>query len=66
MAPGSKAFAQADDFSDADGSEVPTYYQAIGRVAGEAPPVRHGGERYDVRTAVALPNAGRRELGHRR
>jgi len=49
----SKAFAQADDFSDADGSEVLTYYQAIGRLAGEAPPVRHGGERYDVRAAVA-------------
>lgn len=49
----SKAFAQADDFSDADGSEVLTYFQAIGRLGGVAPPMRHGGEQYDVRTAVA-------------
>jgi len=49
----SRAFAQADDFSDADGAEVLTYFQAIGRLAGEAPPVRHSGERYDVRAAVA-------------
>ncbi|HTV97829.1 MAG TPA: site-specific integrase [Steroidobacteraceae bacterium] len=48
----SKAFAQADDFSDADGSEVLTYFQAVGRLSGEAPPVRHSGEQYDVRTAV--------------
>lgn len=49
----SKAFAQADDFSDADGSEVLTYYQAISRLAGQAPPVRHSGAQYSVRAAVA-------------
>ena len=49
----SKAFAQADDFSDADGSEVLTYYQAIARLAGQAPPVRHSGAQYTVREAVA-------------
>ena len=48
-----KAFAQADDFSDADNSEVLTYYQAIARLTGEAPPVRHGGEQYTVRSSVA-------------
>jgi integrase len=48
-----KSFAQADDFSDADNSEVLTYYQAIARLTGEAPPVRHGGEQYNVRAAVA-------------
>jgi integrase len=49
----SKAFAQADDFSDADGSEVLTYYQAIARLAGQAPPARHSGAQYSVRAAVA-------------
>jgi hypothetical protein len=48
-----KAFAQADDFSDADNSEVLTYHQAIARLTGEAPPVRHGGEHYTVRASVA-------------
>jgi len=48
-----KAFAQADDFSDSDNSEVLTYYQAIARLTGEAPPVRHGGEQYTVRACVA-------------
>ncbi len=47
-----KAFAQADDFSDSDNSEVLTYYQAIARLTGEAPPVRHGGEQYTVRSSV--------------
>lgn len=49
----SKVFGVADDFSDADGDEVLSYHQAIGRLTEEAPPVRHGGQRYDVRTAVA-------------
>ena len=48
-----KSFARADDFSDADNSEVLTYYQAIARLTGEAPPVRHGGEPYTVRACVA-------------
>jgi len=48
-----KSFAQADDFSEADNSEVLTYYQAIARLTGEAPPVRHGGEPYTVRACVA-------------
>jgi len=36
-----RAFAQADDYSDADGEEVLTYFDAMRRVSGEAPPVRH-------------------------
>ena len=47
-----RSFAQADDFSDADSSEVLTYYEAIGRLAGEAPPVRHGTEQYTLRACV--------------
>jgi integrase len=35
--------AQADDYSDADGDEVLTYFDAMRLVSGEAPPVRHGG-----------------------
>ncbi len=37
-----RAFAQADDYSEADGEEVLTYFEAMRRVSGEAPPVRHG------------------------
>ena len=37
-----RAFAQADDYSDADGGEVLTYYDAMRRISGEAPPVHHG------------------------
>src|SRR5215472_14118413 len=35
-----KAFAQADDYSEADGSEVIGYFEAMRRISGEAPPVR--------------------------
>jgi hypothetical protein len=35
-----------------DGSEVLIYYQAIARLAGAAPPVRHDAERFDVRAPV--------------
>lgn len=37
-----RAFAQADDYSEGDGAELLTYYQAMERIAGEAPAVRHG------------------------
>lgn len=47
-----RAFAQADDYAEADGSEVLTYYEAMARLGGEAPPVRHGGT-YTVADAVA-------------
>jgi integrase len=46
-----RAFAQADDYSDADGDEVLSYYQAAQRLAGEAPPVRHSSG-YTVADAV--------------
>ena len=48
-----KAFGQADDYSEADGREVLTYFQAVATLASEAPPVRHSSARYDVRSAVA-------------
>lgn len=46
-----RAFAQADDYSDADGSEVIGYFDAMKRVGGAAPPVRHGSA-FTVRTAI--------------
>lgn len=46
-----KAFAQADDYSDSDGGEVLTYFQAAQRLAGEAPPVTHSSG-YTVQDAV--------------
>ncbi|MHB1872828.1 MAG: tyrosine-type recombinase/integrase [Steroidobacteraceae bacterium] len=46
-----KAFAQADDYADSDGQEILDYYGAMGRLAGEAPPVRHGNP-YSVADAV--------------
>jgi integrase len=46
-----KAFAQADDYSEGDGGEVLTYFQAAQRLAGEAPPVRHSSS-YTVQEAV--------------
>jgi integrase len=46
-----KAFAQADDYSDADGDEVLTYFQAAQRIAGVAPPVRHSSA-YSVQDAI--------------
>lgn len=46
-----KTFAQADDYADADNSEVLGYYEAMRRVSDEAPPVRHG-DRYTVNDAV--------------
>jgi len=46
-----RAFAQADDYSDADGSEVIGYYEAMHHVDGAAPPVRHGSQ-YRVAEAV--------------
>lgn len=46
-----KAFAQADDYADSDQQEILTYYEATHRLAGEAPPVRHGSQ-YAVRDAV--------------
>jgi integrase len=46
-----RAFAQADDYSEADGAEVLTYYDAMQRVSKEAPPVRHAGS-YTARNAV--------------
>jgi integrase len=46
-----KAFAQADDYADSDGQEILTYHEAMHRLAGEAPPVRHGSA-YTVRDAV--------------
>jgi integrase len=47
-----RAFAQADDYSEADGEEVLTYFEAMRRVSGEAPPVRHG-RAYTVPDAVS-------------
>ena len=47
-----KAFAQADDYSDSDGDEVLTYFEAAQRIAGAAPPVRHRSA-YSVKDAVA-------------
>ena len=46
-----KAFAQADDYSDSDGGETLTYFQAAQRLGGEAPPVRHSSG-YTVQDAV--------------
>jgi integrase len=46
-----KAFAQADDHSDADGAEVLAYYDAMRRLSGEAPPVHHG-RNYAVSDAI--------------
>jgi integrase len=46
-----RAFAQADDYSDADGEEVLTYFDAMRRVSGEAPPVRHGAA-YTIRDLI--------------
>jgi hypothetical protein len=46
-----KAFAQADDYAESDGQEILTYYEAMHRLAGEAPPVRHGNP-YTARDAV--------------
>jgi integrase len=46
-----RAFAQADDYSDADGEEVLTYFDAMRRVSGEAPPVRHGSA-YTIRDLI--------------
>lgn len=46
-----KAFAQADDYADSDGQEILDYYEAMHRLAGEAPPVRHGSA-YTVQDAV--------------
>ena len=46
-----RAFAQADDYADSDEQEILTYYEAMHRLAGEAPPVRHGSQ-YAVRDAV--------------
>jgi integrase len=46
-----KAFAQADDYADSDGQEILTYFEAAARLAGEAPPVRHGNP-YSVTDAV--------------
>jgi len=46
-----RAFAQADDYSDADGEEVLTYFDAMRRVSGEAPPVRHG-TAYTIRDLI--------------
>lgn len=48
---GERAFAQADDFAQADGDGVLTYYDAMQRVAGEAPPVRRG-RAYTIADAV--------------
>ena len=47
-----KAFAQADDYSESDGDEVLTYFEAAQRIAGEAPPVRHSSA-YTVQDAVS-------------
>lgn len=46
-----KAFAQADDYAESDGHEILTYYEAMFRLSGEAPPIRHSG-RYVIATAV--------------
>lgn len=46
-----RAFAQADDYSDVDGSEVIGYFEAMRRIAGAAPPVRHGSQ-YRIADAV--------------
>jgi hypothetical protein len=46
-----KAFAQADDYSESDGDEVLTYFEAAQRIAGAAPPVRHSSA-YSVKEAV--------------
>ena len=35
-----RSYAQADDYADSDGTEVLTYFEAVQRIAGEAPPVR--------------------------
>ncbi len=34
-----RAFAQADDYIESDGDEVLSYYEAVQRIAGAAPPV---------------------------
>ena len=46
-----EAFGQADDFADSDGVEILTYYEAMHRLAGQVPPVKHGSP-YTVRDAV--------------
>ena len=46
-----KSFGQADDYAEADGDEILTFFQAAQRIAGEAPPVRHSSE-YSVADAV--------------
>lgn len=46
-----RAFAQADDYSDADDAEVLGYFAAMREVGGAAPPVRHA-RGYTVRDAV--------------
>jgi integrase len=47
-----KTFAQADDYANSDAARILTYYEAMRRVAGEAPPVRQR-ESYTVRQAAA-------------
>src|SRR5260370_119778 len=46
-----RAFAQADDYADSDAGEVLTYFEAMERVSGAAPPVRHGSA-YTVQNAI--------------
>ena len=46
-----RAFAQADDYADSDQQEILTFYEAMHRLAGEAPPARHGSQ-YSVCDAV--------------
>jgi integrase len=52
-----KAFAQADDYADSDGQEVLSYYEAMHRLAGQAPPVKHG-------NPYAVPDAVRDYLAY--
>jgi integrase len=46
-----RAFAQADDYSEADGHEVLNYFDAIGRVSDAAPPIRRS-RGYTVQDAI--------------
>lgn len=46
-----RAFAQADDYAESDGTEVLTYYEAAQRIAGVAPAVRHSSA-YSVQDAL--------------
>ena len=46
-----RAFARADDYSDADGGEILNYYDAMRRISGEALPVHHGAA-YTIRDLV--------------